>query len=57
MVGTCSKQDMKNGRKFQTEILMEIDHWRDYGMEGNIRTDPVGCGNADWMQLVYNGAQ
>jgi len=23
MVGTCSKQDMRNARKFQAEILME----------------------------------
>jgi hypothetical protein len=36
---------------------METYHWRDYGIEGNITIDPIGCGSADWMQIVYNGAQ
>jgi hypothetical protein len=57
MVGTCSKQDMRNARKFRAEILIETDQWRDYGKEGNIRIDPVGSRSADWIQLVYNGAQ
>ena len=57
MVGTRSEQDMRNARKFQAEILMETDHWRDYGTEGNTRIDPVGFWSADWIQLVYNGAQ
>jgi len=57
MVGTFSKQDMRNARKFQAEILMETDHWRDYGTERNISIDQIGCGSADWIQLIYNGAQ
>ena len=36
---------------------METYHWRDYGIERNIRIDPTGCESADWIQLVYNGAQ
>jgi hypothetical protein len=57
MVGTCSKQDMGNAWKFRAEILMETYHWRDYGIEGNIRIDPTGCESAHWIQLVYNGVQ
>ena len=57
MVGACSKQGMRNARKFQAEIQMETDHWRDYGTEGNIRIDPIGFWSADWVQLVYTGAQ
>ena len=57
MVGTCTKQDTRNASKFRAEILMETYHWRDYGIEGNITIDPIGCGSADWMQMVYNGAQ
>jgi hypothetical protein len=47
MVGTCSKHDMRNAWKFQVEILMEAEHWRDYGIEGNIIIDPIGCVSVD----------
>jgi len=58
MVRTCSKQDMRNARKFPAEILMETYHWIDYDIEGNIRIDPTGCGSKtgfSWFIMAPSG--